>query len=66
MPGKEAAPGEVYIEFTPIGRQVKVSAIDATTGIEVAVMGPVSASQKDLQALAIRKLRRRLSEEANK
>lgn len=56
--------GEVYFEFYPIGRQVKVTAIDATTGIEVIVIGPVQATQADLQQLALRKLMRRLAEEA--
>ncbi|WP_209006189.1 hypothetical protein [Stappia sp. 28M-7] len=55
--------GEVYFEFYPVGRQVKVTAIDAATGIEVIVLGPVQASQADLQQLALRKLMRRLAEE---
>jgi hypothetical protein len=48
--------GEVYFEFTEIGRSVKVSAIDAATGIEVSIMGPSTAAQADLQRLALRKL----------
>ena len=36
-------------------------AIDAETGIEVTVMGPVHAARADLQKLAIAKLKRRLS-----
>jgi hypothetical protein len=39
---------------------MKVAAIDAVTGIEVMVMGPVHASRADLQKLALAKLRRRL------
>lgn len=53
---------EIYLEFHPIGRQVKVTAIDAATGIEVSVMGPATASQSDLQTLAVRKLQRRLEQ----
>jgi hypothetical protein len=53
-------PGEIYFEFAAIGRNVKVSAIDATTGIEVSVMGPTTASQADLQRLAMQKLTARL------
>jgi hypothetical protein len=49
-------PGEVYFEFTAIGRSVKVSAIDAATGTEVSVMGPSTASQTDLERLALQKL----------
>ena len=53
-------PGEVYIEFTPVGAQVKVAAIDAATGVEVVVMGPSHATQKQLEDLAVRKLQWRL------
>ena len=53
-------PGEVYFEFTPYGRSVKVAAIDAATGTEVSVIGPASASQADLQQLALQKLKARL------
>ena len=52
---------EVYFEFTAIGRTVKVSAIDAATGFEVSVIGPASASQADLERLALQKLNARLN-----
>ncbi|WP_321339418.1 DUF6898 family protein [uncultured Cohaesibacter sp.] len=55
-------PGEIYIEFTAIGQQVKAVAVDATTGVEVSVFGPASVSKQDLQNLAIRKLKRRLEQ----
>ena len=58
-PGKR----EVYFEFIAIGNAVKVTAIDSLTGIEVSTMGPVSASQADLQQLALQKLRMRLKRE---
>lgn len=48
---------EVYFEFVAIGNAVKVTAIDSQTGIEVSTMGPASASQADLQQLALQKLR---------
>ena len=54
---------EVYFEFTVIGQVVKVTAIDSVTGIEVAAMGPASASQADLQQLALAKLRARIERE---
>jgi hypothetical protein len=60
MPADEPKPGEIYFEFTPIGNAVKVAAIDAATGTEVSVMGPSTASQADLQRLALQKLRTRL------
>jgi hypothetical protein len=52
---------EVYFEFTTIGRTVKVSAIDAATGLEVSVVGPTTASQAQLQSLALQKLKARLA-----
>ncbi|MBS8258970.1 serine hydroxymethyltransferase [Roseibium polysiphoniae] len=57
-------PGEIYIEFHPVGQQVKVTAIDASTGIEVVVIGPSKAASADLKNLAVRKLLRRIEREA--
>jgi hypothetical protein len=54
---------EVYFEFTVVGNAVKVTAIDSLTGIEISTMGPSSASQADLQQLALRKLQMRLKRE---
>lgn len=39
---------------------MKVIAVDAATGIEVVIMGPVTASQNDLKRVAIRKLKAQL------
>jgi hypothetical protein len=60
-----AEPGEreVYFEFTAIGKVVKVTAIDSLTGLEVSALGPASASQADLQQLALQKLKARLRRE---
>ena len=57
---KPDATNDVYFEFVSIGRNVKVSAIDAATGTEVSIMGPATASQADLQRLALQKLMARL------
>jgi hypothetical protein len=57
-------PREVYFEFTPVGAVVKVAAIDSATGIEVVVMGPATASQADLERLALAKLKARLARKA--
>ncbi len=59
----EGADREVYFEFTAIGNAVKIVAIDSLTGIEVSAMGPASASQADLQQLAVQKLKARLRRE---
>ena len=58
-------PREVFFEFTAIGAVVKVVAIDAATGTEVSVIGPVGAAQADLQQLAVGKLKARLAREAS-
>jgi len=60
--GSKGASGqsEVYFEFRQLGGQMRVAAIDAKTGIEVIVIAPVTASQIQMQNLALAKLRRRL------
>jgi hypothetical protein len=58
-------PREVFFEFTVIGAVVKIVAIDAATGTEVSVIGPVTAAQADLEQLAIGKLKARLAREAS-
>ena len=58
--GKAPRGPEVYFEFTQVGAQMRVAAIDARTGIEVIVIAPLSATQAQMQALALAKLRRRL------
>ncbi|HZY50216.1 MAG TPA: serine hydroxymethyltransferase [Devosia sp.] len=62
--GKPSGPGDVYFEFTQIGAQMRVAAIDARTGIEVIVIAPVTASQIQMQNLALAKLKRRLAQDA--
>jgi hypothetical protein len=62
--GRPSGPGDVYFEFTQIGGQMRVAAIDAATGIEVIVITPVTASQIQMQNLALAKLKRRLSQNA--
>lgn len=57
---------EILFEFTAVGAVMKVAAIDAETGIEVVVMGPVHATRADLQKLAIAKLKRRLAASENR
>jgi hypothetical protein len=58
--------GEVYFEFTAIGQSVKVTAIDAATGLEVSVIGPAGAARVDLQQAALQKLGARLKAAAEK
>ena len=51
---------KVLFEFIPQGRFVKVSAVDSKTGVEVSIIGPLTASQKYLERLAAQKLERKL------
>ncbi len=53
---------EVFFEFITIGNSVKVSAIDADSGLEVSITGPRSSSQKELERVALQKLQRRLNQ----
>jgi hypothetical protein len=47
---------EILFEFVRIGAYVKVSAVDATTGLEVSIVGSAKASQQELERNALRKL----------
>lgn len=64
MPAGPGKPGsgsnEVYFEFTQIGGQMRVAAIDARTGTEVIIVAPVTATQIQMQNIALAKLKRRL------
>ena len=60
---KNAPPaGQIFFEFTQIGGQMRVAAIDGATGIEVIIIAPLSATQHQMQALALAKLKRRLGQ----
>ncbi|NDF13286.1 MAG: serine hydroxymethyltransferase [Proteobacteria bacterium] len=48
------------IEFIQLGNYVKATAIDPVSGKEATVMGPTTASQKELGNLAVKKLVRKL------
>jgi hypothetical protein len=62
-PGGKSPAGEVLYELTQIGHQTRVAAIDVTTGLEVVVIAPTVATQMQMRALALAKLRRRLADE---
>jgi hypothetical protein len=48
---------EVYFEFRRVGAYVKVSAVDSLTHTEVSIVGDAKASQAQLKATALQKLR---------
>ena len=56
--------GEVFFEYTQLGQQMRVAAIDAATATEVVVIAPLTASRLQMQTLALAKLRRKLDEGA--
>ena len=59
------ADGEVYFEFVQVGQQMRVAAVDATTGTEVIVITPVSATKLQMQQVALAKLRKKLASSMN-
>jgi hypothetical protein len=59
---KPARPTEVLFEFTQLGGQMRVAAIDAKTGIEVIIVAPVTATQVQMQNIALAKLKRRMEQ----
>jgi hypothetical protein len=58
----DPAKAEVLFEYRQVGVQMRVAAIDARTGTEVVVIVPASATEHQMQALALSKLRKRLAE----
>ncbi|KKB11265.1 hypothetical protein VE25_13145 [Devosia geojensis] len=54
--------GEVLYEFVQIGQQMRVSAIDADTNVEVIVIAPIAATRHQMQVIALAKLKKRLAE----
>jgi len=47
---------EVIFEMKRIGSIMRVTAIDASTGTESVIQGPATASQSELQRIALNKL----------
>ena len=67
--GTDDTPGpgrqdEILFEFTQIGGQMRVAAIDGRTGVEVIIVAPLTASRIQMQNVARAKLRRRLEQGA--
>jgi hypothetical protein len=53
----------VLFEFTQLGQQMRVAAIDAASSLEVVIIAPLTATRLQMQNLALAKLRRRLEAE---
>ncbi len=54
---------EIIFEFVQHGAYMRVSAVDVQTGTEAVIVGPVNAARSDLEALALRKLERILTQQ---
>jgi hypothetical protein len=52
---------EILFEVRQTGQALRVAAIDARTGTEVAVTGPATGGLEPLKQLALRKLHRALA-----
>lgn len=50
----------VLFEFTQLGQQTRVAAIDEATGTEVVIICPPQLGQAQMQRLALNKLRHKL------
>jgi hypothetical protein len=55
-PGPKGDGGEILIEFIVQGNFVKVSAVDAKSGVEASIVGPATAPRAALADAARRKL----------
>jgi len=56
---------DVLLEFSQVGKQMRVAAIDANTGIEVIIITPINATRQQMQQIAVAKLRRRIEQLKN-
>ncbi len=54
--------GEVLFEYLQLGPQMRIAAVDVATGVEVVVIAPLSATQQQMQHLALNKLKHRLGQ----
>ena len=58
--GRDGRGVEVLFEYTRIGAQTRVSAIDPATGTEVVIVAPATAPRTQMQQIAMAKLKRKL------
>jgi len=61
-----SVPKDIIIEFIQVGNVLKVSAICARTGREVSIVGDPKSTQKQMEAVAIRKLEYVMKRDADK
>ena len=56
----------IIVEFIEMGPSVKVSAIDVASGEEVSIIGPATATQAQLEQIAVAKLKYVMSKRSGK
>ncbi|MEJ0058976.1 MAG: hypothetical protein WDM79_05050 [Terricaulis sp.] len=61
MSGDADDQGDVIFEIQRVGDIQRVAAIHVASGVEVVLQAPAKAALADVQALALRKLKRRLA-----
>ncbi|MEM8877797.1 MAG: hypothetical protein AAGD23_07980 [Pseudomonadota bacterium] len=55
---------EVILEYTAVGRSLKVVAIDAKTGLEATIIAPSGTPRSEIDRVAVRKLERLIARSA--
>lgn len=65
MPKPQVTNGEIYLEFQSVGQSQRLTAIDAATGLEATVIGPIAVSREHMTNLAVKKLKRRIEQVAS-
>lgn len=63
---RRGMPDNVIFEFSAVGNAVKVCAVDTRSGLEVSIMGPVTAGEEALRRTAMSKLRYMLDKQQPK
>jgi 2-methylcitrate dehydratase PrpD len=49
---------QVFLEYTPVGRSMKVVAVDPETGLEATIIAPLGSPRGEMDRIAVRKLER--------
>ena len=55
--------GEIYLEILPVDKALRITAVDAETGVEVVFTAPTNASRARIDRVAAAKLRARIARE---
>ncbi len=57
MTARQTGKSEILIEFIVQGNVIKVTAIDAASGVEASIVGPANAAREALSHAAVKKLK---------